>query len=93
KVTGSERVGVETNFMELGANSLVVVKYYHEICAELAVDFPLMTMFRKPSIAQLAEVLTSDTQEPTADLEVGSSRGEYRRERLRQRKKNREKPN
>ncbi|MFN7962873.1 MAG: amino acid adenylation domain-containing protein [Thermoanaerobaculia bacterium] len=93
KVTGSERVGVETNFMELGANSLVVVKYYHEICAELAVDFPLMTMFRKPSIAQLAEVLTSETQEPTADLEVGSSRGEYRRERLRQRKKNREKPN
>ncbi len=71
-------VHVERNFFELGANSALIVKAYHRICQRLGSQFPLVTMFRYPTIRGLAGQL-GDSQESDAEQAESEGRAEKRK--------------
>lgn len=52
-----ERVGVLDDFVALGGDSLSAVELFVRIEHEFAVQFPLATLFKVPTIAGLAEEL------------------------------------
>ena len=50
-------IGVNDNFLELGAHSLNVIQAVSRIRAEFHVDLPLRYVFEHPNIAELAEIV------------------------------------
>ncbi len=64
RVLGIERVGVEDNLFELGADSLEIVRIHGELREALDQDLPLLSLFEFPSIRLLAKQVAgiADTQ-------------------------------
>lgn len=56
-----EEVSATDNFFDIGAGSALLVKAFHQIKAETGVDFPLISLFRFPSIRSLSEHLETGT--------------------------------
>ncbi|MGB3314873.1 MAG: amino acid adenylation domain-containing protein [Albidovulum sp.] len=50
-----DQVSATDNFFDIGAGSALLVKAYHQIKAETGCDFPLISLFRFPSIRRLSE--------------------------------------
>lgn len=57
-----ENLGVEDNFFDLGAHSILLVGIHQRLRAELGLEFPLVTMFHFPTIRGLAQHLGTSTQ-------------------------------
>jgi amino acid adenylation domain-containing protein len=55
RVLNSERVGLDDNFFDLGGHSLLLTKIQHELSEELALDIPVMNLFRYTTIRSLAQ--------------------------------------
>lgn len=53
----TKRVNANDNFFDIGAGSALLVKAYHQIKADTGRDFPLISIFRFPSIRRLSEHL------------------------------------
>ncbi|MCB9420437.1 MAG: amino acid adenylation domain-containing protein [Ardenticatenaceae bacterium] len=53
-------IGRHDNFFELGGHSLLAVRVFAQIEQITQMQFPLTTLFRAPTIAQLADVLRSE---------------------------------
>jgi amino acid adenylation domain-containing protein len=68
EVLGIQRVGLRDNFFELGGHSLLAVKLFAGIERSFARKLPLSTLFRAPTLGQLADVLS---QAPGGDLGSG----------------------
>ncbi len=49
-----EKVGVYDNFFELGGHSLLATQFISRVKEEFEVELPLITLFEKPTIEQLA---------------------------------------
>ncbi|MCB1034056.1 MAG: AMP-binding protein, partial [Acidobacteria bacterium] len=64
---GVAPIGVETNFFELGGHSLLGVRLMAALAKLVGRELPVATLFRAPTIAQLAQLLR---QEGGADLEA-----------------------
>jgi len=79
---GIDEVGVQDNFFDLGANSLVVAEVAVALRNTLGRDIPLTDLFQYPTIRTLTAYLT---QSPTENAlsERGSGRGQARKEALR----------
>ncbi len=54
------RVGVRDNFFELGGHSLLAIRIFSHIDKKYGKQLPLGTLFRTPTIEQLAQVLEGD---------------------------------
>lgn len=56
-VLGARAIGVKDNFFDLGGHSLAAVKVFSEIEKTFGCRLPLATLFKAPTIEQLADVL------------------------------------
>ena len=61
KVLQISQVGTQDNFFYLGGNSLVAVRLIKEICSVFNVDLPLISLFKSPTIADLAKLISAQT--------------------------------
>ncbi len=59
EVLGLEVVGIYENFFELGGHSLLATKVISRCRQIFAVEIPLQILFEKPTIADLAQVISS----------------------------------
>ncbi|HVK57389.1 MAG TPA: amino acid adenylation domain-containing protein, partial [Candidatus Kapabacteria bacterium] len=62
KVLGVQPIGVADNFFDLGGHSLLAVKVFSQIEKILGKKLPLATLFRAPTIEEIARVLREDNQ-------------------------------
>ncbi|MEE8523392.1 MAG: amino acid adenylation domain-containing protein, partial [Thermoanaerobaculia bacterium] len=77
------RVGNHDNFFDLGGHSLLLVRVHEALRQRLSAEFSLRDLFRYPTIASLAEHLSSKGSDRSA-IEAGRERAAKRRERCRQ---------
>jgi amino acid adenylation domain-containing protein len=61
-----ERIGVHDNFFELGGHSLMAIQAVSQIADQFQIELPLREMFETPTIAALAERITSAVQSDAA---------------------------
>jgi thioesterase domain-containing protein/acyl carrier protein len=70
-VLGVKQVGVNDNFFDLGGNSLLAVRLFVRIRKWAAIDLPLATLFRSPTIRGLAEIFqAAPAQAPVAGEQI-----------------------
>ena len=81
EILGVEKVGIEDNFFDLGGNSLLMMRLYSQLREIITVDFPLLELFRHPTISALARRFSDDNSSPakpnlerTERLEAGKTR-------------------
>src|SRR5262249_14537684 len=56
-VLGMERVGIHDSFFDLGGHSLLAVRLFAALEKQFGRGLPLASLFRAPTIAQLADLL------------------------------------
>jgi amino acid adenylation domain-containing protein len=69
ELLGLERVGIHDNFFELGGHSLLVMKMVSHIKKELMLSIPIQSIFKFPSIYELANYLEMAEDEDTTSYE------------------------
>ncbi|HYE31499.1 MAG TPA: amino acid adenylation domain-containing protein [Methylomirabilota bacterium] len=63
KVLGVQPIGVADNFFDLGGHSLLAVRVFALIESRFEKKLPLATLFKAPTIAELAAVLREESDE------------------------------
>lgn len=62
QVTGSENVGADDNFFEIGGHSLLIVRAQSELKHKLGIELELVDLFRYPTPASLAAHIEQSKQ-------------------------------
>ncbi len=85
---GIENIGIHDPFFELGGNSLLGLHVIAQLEKELGLQLSVAVLFEYPTIALLAATLEAK-QEPVDihDMQMSSSRGKMRKERIKTLKK------
>ncbi len=60
KILGVQPIGVADNFFDLGGHSLLAVKVFSQIEKQIGKKLPLATLFRAPTIEQIAALLRDE---------------------------------
>jgi acyl carrier protein len=79
-----ERIGVDDNFFELGAHSLLLVQVHGRLNEMLRQELPIIELFKYPTVATLAAYLGQQRQSNSEDTS-NRRRAAERREALRAR--------
>ena len=79
-ILGVERVGINDNFFELGGHSLLSVRLISEIEKAFNYQIPLSSLFKISTIAEIADLISSQPQETTLEKEssLGLNLDDYR---------------
>jgi aryl carrier-like protein len=80
---GPDALGVHDNFFDAGGNSLLLVKLHSRLQKALERNFPLVEMFKHPTIAALAASLEAEAPAKPS-LDKARARTDTRRESMRQ---------
>lgn len=59
-----EKVGIQDNFFDLGGNSLLIVQLQSRVYKRLNREFPLVELFRRPTVNDFAEFLSQGESFP-----------------------------
>ncbi|MHC5210621.1 MAG: MupA/Atu3671 family FMN-dependent luciferase-like monooxygenase [Planctomycetota bacterium] len=78
ELLGLERVGVESNFFDLGGHSLLIVRLLHRLGEVTSKQVSLTDLFRFPTIRELARFLVTETDAGLVD--EAAKRGRRRRQ-------------
>ncbi|MEL6353357.1 MAG: amino acid adenylation domain-containing protein [Cyanobacteria bacterium J06627_28] len=67
-----DNISITDNFFELGGNSLLVMRLFSQLEAELGVQLPMTDIFEAPTIAQLAPRIEQTTESDKSATDNGS---------------------
>jgi len=84
EILGTERIGVDDNFFDLGGHSLLMVRLHRRLKDELGRPITLTDLYRHPTVRSFAESLTVDTAAATA--QSSRDRAARRRDSLQRRR-------
>ena len=82
-----EKVGVNNNFFELGADSIQIIRIHNRLKQTLASDLTIVVMFQKPTIRLLVEHIARN-REAKPDLRQNTDRANRSREFFRRQRDN-----
>jgi acyl carrier protein len=82
-----EEIGVETNFFELGGNSIDVIKINARLKEIFSMDIPVVMMFRYPTVRSFAGYLNEQNTSQIVDRGEEKQEGKTRLAKMRQQKK------
>ena len=77
KVFGAEKVGIHSNFFDLGGNSLLMARVHGRLRAALNREIPMVELFKHPTIHSLARHLgetAGDAMRPASGLAEAETR-------------------
>ncbi|MCX8996218.1 SDR family oxidoreductase [Rhizobiaceae bacterium BDR2-2] len=74
ELLGVERIGVHDSFFDIGGHSLIAVRLFRMIHQTFSVDLPISVLFRAPTIAQCAELISAESAPaPETDAQHGQA--------------------
>jgi amino acid adenylation domain-containing protein len=71
QVLAIDQVGIDDDFFDLGGHSLLAVRMLARLQEELDVDVPLATIFERPTVRDLAEVVMADLLADSDEDDLG----------------------
>lgn len=84
---GLSEIGIDDNFFDLGANSLMMVQVVEKIRAELGIKMSLVRVFQFPTLSSLAAAIAAAaTDTGHAAVRIEETRGKLRKEMMQQRR-------
>jgi natural product biosynthesis luciferase-like monooxygenase protein len=87
ELLGMNEIGVDDNFFDLGANSLMMVRVVEKIRAELGIKISLVRLFEFTTLRSLAGAIAgSETDPGQAAVPPEQNRGQLRREMMQRRR-------
>ena len=82
---GIDQVGLHDNFFDLGGHSLLMVRVHDQLQQQLALDLPLVELFRYPTVRALATYMRQREAESDTAPQLRADALEAGKQRLRQR--------
>ena len=70
EVLSIDQVGVNDNFLDLGGHSLAATRVVSKVLKEFQVDLPLEFLFKSPTVAEMAAVITEHQAKKIEKLEL-----------------------
>lgn len=67
RILGIHPIGVRDNFFDLGGHSLLAVELMQEVRRHTGRELPLATLFKAPTIEQMADLLEQEQWRPSPD--------------------------
>jgi len=87
ELLGMNEIGIDDNFFDLGANSLMMVRVVEKIRAEMGLKISLVRVFQFPTLSSLAAAIAgSETNPGHIAVPPEQNRGQLRREMMQRRR-------
>ena len=91
ELLGVNEIGIDDNFFDLGANSLMMVRVVEKIRAELGLKMSVVRVFQFPTLRSLAAAVAGvETDSGHIAVPQEQSRGQLRREMMQRRRETRD---
>jgi amino acid adenylation domain-containing protein len=82
-----DKPGAETNFFELGGNSIDIIKINSRIKEKMGIEIPVVQMFRYPTVRSLAEYINRENKNRIMERKEEKQEGKSRMEKMRLRRR------